>query len=138
MIENTNLISDIDGYKKYNYFEISDELENILSADYNKYNKDSSLKQDFIDDLYKINFEDKYNKEENKEIFQLYIDNQEFKDKTKFIYSIIDYDKYASFVSNNKELDNPGKLTIKYSIKDSDGVKVQIYHISIVDISFVF
>lgn len=138
MIENTNLISDIDGYKKYNYFEINDQLKNILSDDYNKYNKESSIKQDYIDKMYKINFEDKYSREENKEIFQRYIDNQEFKDKTQFIYSIIDYDKYTSFVLNNKEVENPGEITIKYSILDSDGVKVQIYYISIVDISFVF
>ncbi len=138
MIKNTNLISDIDGYKKYNYFEISEELEDILCSDFNEYNKDSSLKQDLIDNLYKVNFEDKYNRADNKEIFKLYIDNQQFKDKTQFIYSIVDYDKYKEFVSKNDELENANELTIKYCILDSDGVKVQIYHISIVDISFVF
>lgn len=138
MIENTNLISDIDGYKKFNHFEISDNLKVILSDDYNKFDKDSNTKQVFVNDLYKKNFEEKYDREENKDIFKLYIDNKQFKDKAQFIYSVVDYDKYAQFVAENPNLDNPGDLTIKYSILDSDGVKVQIYYISIIDISFVF
>lgn len=139
MIERTELISiDENGYKKFNHFEIADELKEILADDYYLYNSDKFSKNDLIEDLYKKNFTDKYNRDTQKEIFDLYIDNDKFKDKALFVYSIIDFDKYSKYVEENPELDNVNDLTIKYSILDSEGVKVQIYYISIVDISFVF
>ncbi len=138
MIEKTHFISEDNGYKKYNHFEISKELESILAEDYYLYDSDKFSKQELIEELYKKNFINKYDKETQKEVFDLYIDNNEFKKKAQFVYSLIDYDKYSNFVLENPELENPGDLTIKYSILDSEGVKVQIYHISIIDISFVF
>ncbi|PLY08373.1 MAG: hypothetical protein C0625_01945 [Arcobacter sp.] len=138
MIEQTHLLSDENGYKRFNHFEISDELENLLANDYFLYNTIEFNKQDLVNDLYKINFENKYNRETEKEIFNQYIDNDKFKEKAQFVYSIIDYEKYSQFVLNNPEITNANNLTIKYSILDSDGVKVQIYFISILDISFVF
>lgn len=138
MIIKTELISDEDGYKRFNHFEINKGLKDILFDDYYLYNKESLDKKNIIENLYNKNFVNKYDREAQKEIFDLYIDNDEFKKKAQFIYSIIDYDKYAKFALENPELDNANEMTIKYSILDSDGVKVQIYHISIIDISFVF
>ena len=138
MIEQTHLLSDENGYKRFNHFEISDELEKLLSDKYFLYNTNEFNKHDLINDLYKINFEDKYNRETEKEIFKQYIDDDKFREKAKFVYSVIDYDKYSKFVLNNPELENANDYTIKYSILDSDGVKVEIYFISILDISFVF
>lgn len=138
MIEHTNLISQEDEYKRFNHFEISKELEQILAEDYFTYNTDDFNKKDLIKDLYKKNFEDKYSRDSQQEIFKLYIDNEQFKQKAQFIYSVIDIEKYINFVNNNKEIKNPNNLTIKYSILDSDAVKVQIYYLNIIDISFVF
>lgn len=138
MIEYTNLISDEDGYKKFNHFEVSEELQSILADNYFLYNTEHFEKIDFVEELYKKNFIDKYDRDAHKEIFESYIDNKEFKEKAQFVYSIIDIDKYAKFVDINKEIKNPNDLTIKYSIIDSDGVKVEVYFLSIIDISFVF
>jgi len=138
MIEKRHFVSEENGYKKYNHFEIADKLENILSNDYHLYNTNKFSKSDFVEEQYKNNFINKYDRETQKDIFALYIDNDSFKKKAQFIYSIIDYEKYEKFVLENPELENPNDLTIKYSILDSDGVKVQIYYISIIDISFVF
>jgi hypothetical protein len=91
-----------------------------------------------VEELYKTNFIDKYDEVTQKEVFDLYINNEEFKKKAQFVYSIIDRDKYINFVNKNSELENPNDLIIKYFILDSSGVKVQIYHISIIDVSFVF
>lgn len=138
MTEYSNLISNENGYKKFNHFEISKELENILANDYFTYNTNDFKKHDLVNKLYKNNFEDKYDRDTQKEIFAQYIDNKNFKKKAQFIYSIIDIKKYVNFVNLNKEIENPNDLTIKYSILDSDGVKVQLYFLSIKDISFVF
>lgn len=138
MIEKTHFISEENGYKRYNHFEISEGLQEILDDEYFLYDTKKFKKQEFIEKLYKKNFTDKYDRKTQKEVFKLYIDNNDFKKKAQFIYSIIDYDKYKNFVLKNPELENPNELTIKYSILDSEGVKVQIYFISIVDISFVF
>lgn len=139
MIEKTELISvDKTGYKKFNHFEISEGLKDILADDYYLYNSDKFSKNDLVEELYKKNFINKYDRQTQKEIFDLYIDNEKFKEKAQFIYSIIDFNKYSKFVKSNLELDNANELTVKYSILDSQGVKVQIYYISIVDISFVF
>ncbi len=138
MIENTTLLSNTQGYKKFNCFEISKELETILSEDYRDYNIKNLNNKELVNELYKKNFEDKYNRNEHKDIFKLYIDNKKFKEKAQFIYSIIDYNKYSEFVIKKGEIENPNELTIKYSILDSEGVKVQIYFINIRDISFVF
>lgn len=138
MIEKMHLLSDENGYQRFNHFEISEELEDLLNNEYFLYNTNEFSKYNLIDSLYKTNFEDKYNRESDKEIFRLYIDNDKFKEKAQFVYSIIDYEKYSQFVTKNPELSDANNLTIKYSILDSDGVKVEIYFISILDISFVF
>lgn len=139
MIEKTELISvDENGYKKFNHFEISEGLKDILADDYYLYKSDKFSKNDLVEELYKKNFINKYDRQTQKEIFDLYIDNEKFKEKAQFIYSIIDFNKYSKFVKSHPELDNANELTVKYSILDSQGVKVQIYYISIVDISFVF
>jgi len=138
MIEYSNLISEEDGYKKFNHFEISKELEAILADDYFTYNTNNFLKKELVSKLYKKNFIDKYNRDTQKEIFSLYIDNKKFKEKAEFVYSIIDIEKYINFVNDNPEIKNPAELTVKYSILDSEGIKVQIYNLSIDDISFVF
>lgn len=138
MTEYSNLISNENGYKKFNHFEISKELKNILANDYFTYNTDDFKKHDLVNKLYTNNFEDKYDRNTQKEIFAQYIDNEKFKEKAQFIYSIIDIEKYINFVNLNQEIENPNDMTIKYSILDSDGVKVQLYFLSIKDISFVF
>ncbi len=138
MIQKTHLIEDDNGYKKYNHFEISKGLEEILDEEYYLYNSSEFKKTDLVEELYKTNFIDKYDEVTQKEVFDLYINNEEFKKKAQFVYSIIDKDKYTNFVNENSELENPNDLLIKYSILDSSGVEVQIYHISIIDISFVF
>ena len=51
---------------------------------------------------------------------------------------ILNYKKYEIFVKNNPEIKNPNDFTITYSVIDSDGVKVQIYNITISDIAFLF
>ena len=35
-------------------------------------------------------------------------------------------------------IENPNELIIPYNVVDSDGVKINIYNISIADIAFVF
>ena len=138
MIEYSNLISDENGYKRFNHFEISKDLESILADDYHTYNTDEFSKDGLVTKLYKKNFIDKYNRDTQKEIFSLYIDNEKFKEKAQFIYSIIDIEKYINFVNKNSQIENPNELTVKYSVLDSHGVKVQIYNLTINDISFVF
>lgn len=138
MIKNTNLISDENGYKRYNDFEIDEKLVQILASDYFSIKTSEFKKQELIDSLYKKNFEDKYDRVSHEEIFKLYIDNNKFKEKAQFIYSIIDLEKYTSFINKNPEIENPNDYTIKYNILDSDGVKVEIYNLTINDISFVF
>lgn len=88
--------------------------------------------------MYKQNFYDKYDKDNYKEIYEKYIDNEKFKNKAKFIYAIIDYEKYVKFVEENQTIENPNELIISYNVVDSDGVKVNIYNISISEIAFVF
>ena len=88
--------------------------------------------------MYKKSFYDKYDRDTYKEVYEKYIDNESFKEKAKFIYSVIDYDKYVKFVEENETIENPSELTISYSILDSEGVKVDTYNISIRDIAFVF
>ena len=138
MIKTTHEISNEDGYIKYNYFEIHPDLESIIVDDYYTYSTEDFKKQELCEALYKQNFYDKYDKTQYKEVYEKYIENENFKSKAMFIYSIIDLDKYTKFVEQNEEISNPNELTIKYAILDSSGVKVDIYNISIVDISFVF
>ena len=88
--------------------------------------------------MYKKNFYDKYDRVVYKEVYEKYIDNEKFKEKAKFVYSIIDYDKYVKFVEENESIENPNELTITYSVVDSDGVKVIVYNLAITDIAFVF
>ena len=138
MIKTTALISDDNGYKKYNLFEIAENLESIIVDDYLTYSSKDFKKAAYCELMYKKNFYDKYDETTYKEVYDRYINNEKFKEKAKFIYSVIDYDKYVKFVELNETIENPSDLTISYSVVDSDGVKVEIYNISITDISFVF
>jgi len=138
MIKTTHEISDENGYKKYNLFEIHKDLENIIADDYFTYSSNEYKKDSYCELMYKKNFYDKYDKNTYIEVYKKYIDNESFKQKAKFIYSIIDYEKYVEFVETNETIENPNDLTISYSVLDSHGVKVNIYNISIADIAFVF
>lgn len=137
MIEYTYEIENNDEYKKFSYFEISDNLKELLDANYYKYSVDID-KMDNAIKLYDKNFTNKYDRQTQSEIFQLYIDNQAFKEKVIFIYNVIDEKKYKNFVENNSEINNPNDMWIKYSTIDSEGTKVLIYNITLQDISFVF
>jgi len=138
MIKTSSLISDENGYKKYNLFEIHENLVQIISDNYLDYSTQNFKKASYCELMYKTNFYDKYDKETYKEIYEKYIDNEKFKEKAKFVYSIVDYDKYVKFVEENEIIENPNDLIITYSIVDSLGVKIDVYHISIRDIAFVF
>lgn len=138
MIRTTALISDENGYKKYNLFEIHEDLQNVMANDYLEYSSQNLKKAAYCELMYKKNFYDKYDETTYKEVYERYINNEKFKEKAKFIYSIIDYDKYVKFVEENQTIQNPNELIISYSIVDSDGVKVEIYNIGISDIAFVF
>ncbi|WP_121626398.1 hypothetical protein [Poseidonibacter antarcticus] len=138
MIKTTHEISDENGYKKYNLFEIHKNLETIIADDYFTYSSNEFKKDSYCELMYKKNFYDKYDKNMYKEVYEKYIDNISFKEKAKFIYSVIDYEKYVEFVEKNKTIENPNDLTISYSVLDSHGVKVNMYNISIADIAFVF
>lgn len=138
MIKTTALISDENGYKKYNLFEIHEDLQNIIADDYLEYSTSNFKKAAYCELMYKKNFYDKYDETTYKEVYIRYINNEKFKEKAKFIYSIIDYDKYVKFVEENQTIENPNELIISYGVVDSDGVKIEIYNIGIVDISFVF
>lgn len=138
MIEYTHELSNEDGYRRYSNFQISETLKDILFEDYYLYGSTTFNKMELVEELYKKNFYDKYDKESQAEIFKLYIDNQAFKDKAQFVYSMIDYDKYTKFVKENENIENPNDYTITYNIVDSDGVKVTMFNISIADIAFVF
>ena len=138
MIRTTALISDEDGYKKYNLFEIHEDLEPIIADDYLDFSSENFKKAAYCELMYKKNFYDKYDETTYKEVYERYINNEKFKEKAKFIYSVIDYDKYVKFVEENQIIENPNELIISYSVVDSEGVKVQIYNIGISDISFVF
>ena len=138
MIKTTFEISNEDGYKKYNLFEIHEDLKDIISDDYMKYGSSEFVKAAYCELMYKKNFYDKYDRNTYKEVYEKYIDNENFKQKANFIYSVVDYEKYVKFVEENQEIANPNELTISYNILDSQDVKVNIYNISIRDISFVF
>lgn len=138
MIENRYKISNEKDYIRYNLFNISDELESILRDDYYLYASKDFKRDEEITALYKKNFYDKYDRKNNEKVYKTYIDNKKFKEKVLFIYSIIDSNKYENFVKTNDEIKNPSEYTIEYNILDSDGVKVQLFNISIIDISFVF
>lgn len=138
MIEHTNLISEEDGYKKFNHFQISDELKDLLYKDYHSYKTAHFTRDTQIEELYNRQFTHKYDPIEHKQIFDLYINNVQFKEKAKFIYSIIDEGKFKEFAQQNPEIDNPNDLIISYSVIDSSGVKVQLYKVTIADIAFLF
>lgn len=138
MIKTTSLISEENGYKKYNLFEISEGLQDIIADDYLTYASKDFKKDSYCELMYKKNFYDKYDRDAYKEVYEKYIDNEKFKEKAKFVYSIIDYDKFVKFVEENESIENPNELTITYSVVDSDGVKVIVYNLLITDIAFVF
>jgi ribulose kinase len=138
MIRTTAEISNEDGYKKYNLFEIHESLEPIIADDYLEYSSTNSKKAAYCELMYKKNFYDKYDPKTYEEVYVRYINNEKFKEKAKFIYSVIDYDKYVKFAEENQTIENPNELIISYSVVDSDGVKINIYNISIADIAFVF
>ncbi len=138
MIEKKQELSNEQGYKKYSYFKISDELKNLLKDEYFLYNTKMFDKQDELEALYKKNFYDKYDKNANSMVYEKYINNESFKNKALFIYAVIDYNKYSDFVKNNEEIKNPNDYTLEYSILDSTDVKINVYNLNILDISFVF
>jgi hypothetical protein len=138
MIKTTAEISNDDGYKKYNLFEIHESLEPIIVDDYLSYSSKDFKKAAYCELMYKKNFYDKYDEITYKEVYERYINNEKFKEKAKFIYSVIDYDKYKKFVEENETIENPNELIISYSVVDSDGVKINLYNIGIADIAFVF
>ena len=138
MIRTTAEISNEDGYKKYNLFEIHESLEPIIADDYLEYSSTNSKKAAYCELMYKKNFYDKYDPKTYEEVYVRYINNEKFKEKAKFIYSVIDYDKYVKFAEENQTIENPNELIISYNVVDSDGVKINIYNIGITDISFVF
>ncbi|QKE29035.1 hypothetical protein AACT_1887 [Arcobacter acticola] len=138
MIRTTAEISNEDGYKKYNLFEIHESLESIIADDYLEYSSTNSKKAAYCELMYKKNFYDKYDPKTYEEVYVRYINNEKFKEKAKFIYSVIDYDKYVKFAEENQTIENPNELIISYNVVDSDGVKINIYNISIADIAFVF
>ena len=138
MIRTTAEISNEDGYKKYNLFEIHESLEPIIADDYFEYSSKDFKKAAYCELMYKKNFYEKYDPETYKEVYIRYINNEKFKEKAKFIYSVIDYDKYVKFVELNETIQNPNELIISYSVVDSDGVKIEMYNIGITDIAFVF
>jgi len=138
MIRTTSEISNENGYKKYNLFEIHENLEPIIADDYLLYSSKEFKKDAYCELMYKKNFYDKYDENRYKEVYERYINNEKFKEKAKFIYSVIDYDKYVKFVEQNETIENPNELIISYNVVDSDGVKVNIYNIGITDIAFVF
>ena len=138
MIRTTALISDENGYKKYNLFEIHEDLEPIIADDYLDFSSENFIKAAYCELMYKKNFYDKYDETTYKEVYERYINNEKFKEKAKFIYSVIDYDKYVKFVELNKTIENPNELIISYSVVDSDGIKINVYNIGISDIAFVF
>ena len=113
-------------------------LEPIIADDYLTYSSKDFKKDSYCELMYKKNFYDNYDENTNKEIYERFINNEKFKEKAKFIYSVIDYEKYVKFVEANPTIKNPNELIISYSVVDSEGVKVNIYNIGIVDISFVF
>ena len=138
MIEKKQELSNEQGYKKYSYFKISKALENLLKKEYFLYNTKTFDKHEELEVLYKKNFYDKYDESANSMVYEKYINNESFKNKALFIYAIIDFDKYSNFVKNNKEIKNPNDYTLEYSILDSKDVKINIYNLNILDISFVF
>lgn len=138
MIEKRYLIEEDNNYTRFNFFEISDELEEVLADDYYTYNSKDYTKNEFVENLYKNNFINKYDREKQAEVFNLYIDNEKFKEKVLFIYSVIDQKKYTNFVEKHNEIENPNNITIKYSVIDSENTKVLMYNISIAEIAFVF
>lgn len=138
MIKTVQEISNENGYKKYNQFEIHEDLKDIISDDYLNYSLPNLTKKKYCEDLYKKNFYDKYDAVEYKEVYDRYINNEKFKEKAMFIYHIIDFEKYSKFVQENETIENPNELLISYSVVDSDGVKIDMFNIGIVDISFVF
>ena len=138
MIESKHEISNDDGYKRYSNFIINEKLKNIIADDNYSYGSSDFNKTDLCEELYKINFYDKYDEDANGLVYSKYINNKQFKEKAFFIYSIIDFEKYKKFVQENENIENPNDLTITYNILDSDNTKVLIYNINIVDISFVF
>ncbi|AXX91827.1 hypothetical protein CPU12_05835 [Malaciobacter molluscorum LMG 25693] len=138
MIEYISEISNEDNYKKYNHFLITENLNELLHKDYYVYNTKNFNKSDLVEELYNKNFVNKYDNVEHKQIFDLYINNDKFKEKAQFIYSIIDNKKFEEFAKSNPDIENADEYTIIYNIVDSDGVKVTMYQLSLKDIAFVF
>lgn len=138
MIEYTHKAKEENDYTTYNHFLIDDGLIPLMYDDYYMYNTDKSDKKEIAERLYKENFINKYDPQEHKQIFDLYINNESFKNKAMFIYSVIDPVRYEAFVQENPTVEEPNKYTITYSVIDSTGVKVTMYHLSLTEISFVF
>lgn len=138
MIETRSEISNEDGYIKYNNYEISDLLKDLIADDYLQYNTKDFKKASYCELMYKKNFYDKYDRVTHKEVYEKYIDDEAFKQRVLFVYAVIDYDKYSTFVEKNEEIENSNEYSLTYSILDSDGTKVNKYNLTIADIAFVF
>ncbi len=138
MIEKRYELSDENGYKKYSHFLISPALEELLNEDYELYNSSSFSKANELEAMYKKNFNDKYDEVANAAVFEKFINNEAFKNKALFIYNLINEEKYRKFALKNENLTNPNDYSCEYNIIDSDDVKINVYNLNIVDISFVF
>ncbi len=138
MIEYINEISNENNYRRYNQYSISDNFKELIFDDYYVYNTNEYNKKELVEELYNKNFVNKYNIDTQKEIFDLYINNEKFKEKVLFIYSVIDEKKFTQFVQKNPNIENPNDYTITYNIVDSEGVNVNMYQLSLNDIAFVF
>lgn len=138
MIEKRYEISNENNYKKYNNFVISQEFKDLLREDYFLYNSKEFKIQELTESLYKKNFYDKYDLNQNSLVYEKYINNENFRNKALFIYSVIDEKKYELFVKKNETILNPNDFTLEYAIIDSEGTKIGIYNLNILDISFVY
>ncbi len=138
MIEKRYELSNENGYKKYSSFTISSALAELVNDDYYLYNSCDFAKKDEGIDLYNKYFIDKYDEVQNVMVFEKYINNENFKNKALFIYALINEKKFKAFVTKNMDLKNPNDYSCEYNIIDSQGVKINMYNLNIVDISFVF
>lgn len=138
MIEKRHELSDENGYKKYSHFTISPALEELLNEEYYLYKSKEFTKASQLEAMYKKNFNDKYDEVANAAVFEKFINNEAFKNKALFIYNLINEEKYRKFALEHENLPNPNDYSCEYNIIDSEGVKVNVYNLNIVDISFVY
>ena len=83
MIRTTAEISNENGYKKYNLFEIHENLESIIAEDYLTYASENFKKAAYCELMYKKNFYDKYDETTYKEVYERYINNEKARKKNR-------------------------------------------------------